>query len=170
MAMPTRTHLVSVSAAITFASFVLLTGPVAFGQYRVGTDGHYNEHPATRPAPPAAMSIEAATAILSDARVFAGPKVGDAGLKPPQYAAFEVILARPDAADRFDRLTRSARPAARLYGLLGLRQTDAARYARVVHDHDRSDAELETFFGCTYDKATERRVIAAWGPAPATRP
>ena len=162
---------------LLIACLLVASRPAAVGQTWVGADGHAADaapatRPATGPAAPA-MTVDAATRAVSTADVFAAKHVGYGGWPSPEYAAFDVILAQPDAADRLDRLARTATPAGRLYGLLGLRRTDPRRYAAAATGLARSEVLVTTFEGCFEGNQKVGDVIAAWGElptAPAARP
>lgn len=134
----------------------------AWSQYRIGTGSTV---PATAPATAARgplPAIDEATAILNITSTFAGPAVGFAGVEPPEHKAFRAVLASPDAAERFERLTSTAKPAGQLYGLQGLRVIDKARYARVVRAFEGSEMSVGTMSGCFMTRDTVGSVIAAW--------
>jgi hypothetical protein len=84
-----------------------------------------------------AHRTQTATQVLAEATTFRG---GDPDL--------QWLLHIPGAEERASRLTHSAYPAAKLYGLCGLYLLGSKQRVGAARDLQRDDAEVRTVFGC----------------------
>lgn len=90
--------------------------------------------------------------VLREAEVFAGASVGIAGTTPKTVEAFRMLLREPEADEALRALLDRATRPGQLYALAGLYFIDPDYFQRAVKPYLRSDAEVQTFFGCIMDR------------------
>ncbi len=83
-------------------------------------------------------------------------QVGYVGSPHPQLAAFDTILASPNGVDMAESILRRGSLAARLYGLILLRDLASDRFESWARDFDRDETMVWIGQGCTGKKARVR--------------
>jgi hypothetical protein len=111
-------------------------------------------------------SAVAAYETLSKAEYFAGPAVGIAGVEPRESKALRSLAADPRGGSAFRYLLLNASPAARLYGLVGLRHTNPTLFRVAVQPFRIWPGDVQTWFGCGIRSEPVRDVVATRGEHP----
>jgi hypothetical protein len=89
-----------------------------------------------------------ALAVLANARVFSGSRVGFSGEWTATATAFNELYASSSARQAFSGLAEEAPLVGRLYGLCGLLETGSPRAERVRARLVSSTRVVPTLFGC----------------------
>jgi hypothetical protein len=105
------------------------------------------------------MPAEEAQAILSNSDEFALLNSTN-GAVSPQYFAFNVVYAQPDAAARFGALLSSPSIPAQLYGLMGLRVVDREAFDSYIDRYLRSSEAVTFLNGSCIPEPIQVSVVA----------
>ena len=125
----------------------------------------------SRPAPctgfPRELTTRSALAILRSAPRVEAESVGIGPQLSCYYAAYEFLVAQPDAGRSLRELYRSGTVAAKIYALDGLRRTDPATFVVLAQTAFFSSPEpVEFISGCVAREesvATLARIVASGG-------
>jgi hypothetical protein len=116
---------------------------------------------------------EGAARSLIDVSFWAWGGIGiTATISAGEEAFFTVAQARSKIAiEAFENVYAHAKPAGRLYALLGLRDLAPARFEKLLPKSLESSATIETITGCIIDSDTEAGIasvisLGAWGIKP----
>lgn len=125
----------------------------------------------SRPSPcteiPRELTTRTALAILRNAPRVEAESVGIGPQPSCYYAAYEFLVAQPDAGRSFRELYRSGTVAAKIYALDGLRRSDPATFAVLAQTAFFTSPEpVEFLSGCVAREesvATLARIVASGG-------
>lgn len=106
-----------------------------------------------------ADDVSNAESALSKTSSFSLGGVGVAGTMSAGERELREVLKEPDAATRLENMLPNASPAGRLYGLLGLRVRDRARYQRALAKYGMNDAKVQTARGCMLGEKPYRDLV-----------
>jgi len=150
---PNLCYLALVTNLLVFASAAVersLTPSVGAGE----TATVFERDPQLDRLPPLTLAGRDAYLRLQAESVFVSARIGYAGVSSEQAHALRTLLAEPNHRIFRILMDRGAHPAARLYGLLGLRLTDPVRYGNAHIELAYDQTRLQTQYGCIVAERT----------------
>jgi len=105
--------------------------------------------------------LRIAQAILRNADAVESPSLGPAGAPSCLVAAYRVVLSDKGAREHFEKLSREATVAGRLYAFAGLYEVDPD-HAKTIADglRDLTGPPIELRDGCLATRVTPAEIVA----------